>query len=106
MRSLRNASKALSCTIAPDPAASKSCGLTQVQKIQGHPTAISQIGIGRNARSDPLKISIEITANAWMQSGIKLIANENTTIISAQFRWCTSTRCLADADLSDTDLRN
>jgi invasion protein IalB len=93
----------LSCAIASGSGAGKSCGLVQVQKINGQSAAVSQIGIGR-AQSDPLKISIQITANAWMQSGVKLITNENALVITALFKWCTSTRCLADADLSDAHI--
>jgi len=92
----------VSCTIVFG--SSEACGLLQVQKIKGQ-TAVSQIGIGHITKSDPLKISIEITANAWMPTGVKLITSDNASAITAPFKWCTSTRCLADADLSDANIK-
>lgn len=95
----------LSCEIASGSGAGKSCGLVQVQKIKGQSTAISQIGIGRDAKTDPLKISIEISPDAWMPSGVKLIASDNALALTALFKWCVSTRCLADGDLSDANIK-
>jgi invasion protein IalB len=92
----------LSCTIS---SAGKSCGLVQVQQIKGQSTAVSQVGIGRNAKTDPLKISIEVSSSTWIPSGVKLIASDNAPAITAPFKWCTSTRCLADADLSDANIK-
>jgi invasion protein IalB len=91
----------LSCTID----GSKSCGLVQVQKINGQSAAISQVGIGRKIKTDPNKISIEIIANVWMPAGVKLIASDSTTSITASVKWCTLTRCLADAELSDATVK-
>jgi invasion protein IalB len=95
----------LSCIIAPDPASGQSCGLVQLQKLKGQSNAISQIGIGRDAKSDPLKISIEVISNAWITGGVELMTNENALVLTAPFKWCTSTRCLADAELSDVNIQ-
>jgi len=104
----------LSCVIASGGA--KSCGLVQSQKLANQSSAISQIGIGHSAKTDLLKVSIEITPNAWMLTGVKLIASDSapaitgplkytTAVITAPFKWCTSTRCLAEADLSDANIK-
>jgi invasion protein IalB len=82
-----------------------SCGLVQVQKVKGQSTAISQIGVSRSTRTDPLKISIEIGPNAWVRNGIQLIVSDKSSI-SAAFKWCNSIRCVADADLSDADIKS
>jgi len=95
----------VSCVPAPGSGTGKSCGLVQVQKIGGQTTAVSQIGIGRDTKAAPLKISFEIGANAWLPTGVKLIAGEPAAAIPATFKWCNSTRCLADADLSDVDIK-
>jgi invasion protein IalB len=92
----------LSCTI---DGSAKSCGLVQVQKINGQSAAISQIGIGRKIKTDPNKISIEISTNVWMPAGVKLIASDSTSAITASVKWCTLTRCLADAELSDATVK-
>jgi invasion protein IalB len=94
----------LSCANSPTSGASKSCGLVQVQKISGQSAAISQIGIGRVAKNDPFRISVMIGADAWLPSGVRLVTNDNAPAITASFKWCTSTGCLADFDLSDADI--
>src|SRR5262249_23114287 len=90
-----------SCAIGPS---GKSCGLVQAQKIERQADPISQISIGRFTSNGPLKMSIEIRANAWVPTGVSLVAGEKPAV-TATFKWCTNTRCLADADLSDADLR-
>jgi invasion protein IalB len=83
----------------------KSCGLVQSQKLANQSSAISQIGIGRIATTDPLRVSIEIRPDAWMPGGVKLIGDGNAAVITTAFKWCTSTRCLADTDLSDANIK-
>jgi invasion protein IalB len=94
----------VSCAIASGSGGGKSCGLVQVQKLKEQ--TVSQIGIGRNTKNDPLKISIEISANAWVPTGVKLITSGGAPAITAAIKWCVSTRCLADADLSDADIKS
>jgi invasion protein IalB len=96
----------LSCAIVSGANAAKSCGLVQVQKNSGQGAAVSQIGFGRNTKADPLKMSIEVNANTWISPGVKLFASAGAPAITAQFRWCISTRCLADVDLSEADVKN
>jgi invasion protein IalB len=83
----------------------KSCGLVQVQKTNGGAT-VSQVGIGRGTKTDSLKMSIETSANVWVPTGVKLFTSVGAPAITAQFKWCISTRCLADVDLSDADIKN
>ena len=80
------------------------CGLVQVQRIEGQATLVSQIAIGHNTNAEPLKISFMTRANAWLLTGVKLITGDKLLAITATFKWCMSTRCLADTDLSDTDI--
>jgi invasion protein IalB len=63
------------------------------------------MGIGRYATTDPLKISIEIPANVWMPTAIILLLDGRQPPISATFKWCTASRCYADTDLSDADIK-
>jgi invasion protein IalB len=95
----------LSCVKASGTGASKSCGLVQAQKIQGQVNPLSQISVGRSEDAQPLRIGIEIRSNAWVPSGVRLLANDGRPAIAAAFKWCTPTRCFADADLSDADLK-
>jgi invasion protein IalB len=90
----------LSCTMASDR---KSCGLIQSQKVQGQTSPVSEIGVGR--RSDGrFRLFIEISADAWIPGGVKLIADASA--ITTAFEWCIAPRCLADVDLTDNEIRN
>jgi invasion protein IalB len=79
----------------------KSCEMAQSQSMQGQPTPVSQITIGRVAKNEPLKIGFQVAADLWLQAGLKVIIDEKEAPLSATFRWCVPTRCLADADLTD-----
>jgi invasion protein IalB len=92
----------LSCVIAAG--GGKSCGLVQSQKTASQSFSASKIGIGRIAKNDPLKISVEIGADVWIPTNVQLITGDNVPILTATFKWCVSTRCLADAVLSDANI--
>jgi invasion protein IalB len=92
----------VSCAAA---SAGKSCGVVQVQKAQNQQSPLSQIGIGRSATGQSFKISIETRSDVWIPSGVKLLTDDNQFEISASFKWCIATRCLADGDLGDADIQ-
>ncbi len=94
----------VSCATTSASKPAKTCGLVQVQKTNGKPGAASQIGIGRDTRNEPFKLSIELRPNVWIPTGVKLVTSDKA--ISANFKWCISTRCLADTDLTDADVSN
>lgn len=94
----------LACAIASDAGARKSCGIVQAQKIEGQATPVGQVGIGRSTKYEPFKLSIELRPNVWIPTGVKLVTSDKA--ISANFKWCIVTRCLADADLTDADVSN
>ena len=93
----------VSCALS---SGSKSCGLVQAQKVNGQSGPASQIGIGRNSKADSFKMSIEVSANAWIPTGVKLFTNGNTLALTAQFKWCVSTRCLAEVELTDPEINS
>jgi invasion protein IalB len=82
----------------------KSCGLVQSQKLDNKSLSVSQIGIGRTTKDDPPSISVQVGPDVWMPTGVKLIAGDNVPILAATLKWCVSTRCLADAVLSDPNI--
>jgi invasion protein IalB len=81
----------------------KSCGLVQTQRLPQQATPASQIGVGRKTKAQPLTISVEIPADAWVPAGVRLMI-DNSVGVLMPFRWCVSTRCFADAELSNSDL--
>jgi invasion protein IalB len=94
----------LSCVVASGSGTVKSCGLVQVE-TSGKQNPVSQVGIGRYATSDPLKFSIEIPANVWLPTGITMLLDGRQPPITPTFKWCTASRCYADADISDAEIK-
>jgi invasion protein IalB len=94
----------VSCTIASGSAAGKSCGLAQVQRTEGQANPIGLLSLGRYANGQPLKILFEIRADAWIPTGVKLITSDSE--ISATFKWCAATHCLADTNLTSDDINS
>lgn len=94
----------LSCAVALGSGTAKACGLVQVQKVEGERDPLSQITIEpANASTAPSRISIEVHANVWLPTGVKLIPSDDLPI-NAAFKWCTATRCHADGFLSNDDV--
>jgi invasion protein IalB len=94
----------LSCAMGSGASGGKSCGLVQVQRVEGQTFPMGQIGVGRSEANGPFKLVIEIRSNAWIPTGVRLIVGSSA--IPATFKWCMATRCAADADLTDDDVRN
>jgi invasion protein IalB len=80
------------------------CGLVQVQKFGSQSSAVSEIGIGRSSRTEPFRVSIELPTDVWIPSGVKLFTEDKLSILTAAFKWCVATRCLADAEISDAEI--
>ena len=93
----------LSCAIGD---VGTTCGLVQVQKFGSQSPAVSEIGIGRSSRTQPYRVSIELPTDVWIPSGVKLLTEDKSPILAAAFKWCVATRCLADAELSDADIKS
>jgi invasion protein IalB len=91
----------VSCVMTTGPGPGRSCGLVQVQRVEKQADPISVINFGRYANDQPLKILIEIRADAWIPTGVKLVTGDKLTTIISTFKWCTPTRCAADTDLVD-----
>lgn len=95
----------VSCVMTEGQQPEKSCGIVQAQDASGQAGVASQIGIGRDTKNGSLRLSIEVGANTWIPTGITLTTASATSGINAKFKWCISTRCLADVELSDVDVK-
>jgi invasion protein IalB len=93
----------ISCTTASG--GERSCELVQSQIIQGQATPASQITIARSSKGGPFMIFFQVPPKVWLQTGVKLQTDDKDPGITATFRWCTPTRCLADADLPDAAIK-
>jgi len=83
----------------------QACEIVQVQMLPGQAAPVSQITIGAPTSEKLYKILIQVPANIWIPSGVKLAADEKDPGSVASYRWCVSTRCLADMEVKDEILR-
>jgi invasion protein IalB len=82
----------------------KTCELSS-QQTSDQSAVASQITISGNGKDGPLKLSIQIPPNIWLANGPKLSGGKENVILTATYRWCVPSRCLADADLNQDALR-
>lgn len=89
----------LACALTA--AGKRSCGV--VQLVRGKALA-AQIGIGRTAAEDRRMVfNVQTAANVWLPGGVRLTLGDASTL-SAYFEWCASGRCLADDNLTGSDV--
>jgi invasion protein IalB len=89
----------------PQGSAQKSCEVFQAQQPQGQTSPVSQVAIGRAAKTDPLKIVVQVPVNVWLATGIRLLWDDKQPPLALTYRRCVPGGCFADADLSDDLLR-
>ena len=77
----------------------KSCEIVQVVQMQGQP--LSQIAIGRAAKTEPLKIVIQVPINVYLPDGIKLVYDAKEPPLAGIFKRCVANACFSDLDLKD-----
>ena len=61
------------------------------------------IGIVRGTN---LRITIGLPNGTWLPSGAKIIAADNTTLVSATFKFCNPYTCFAESELFDADIKS
>jgi invasion protein IalB len=86
---------------------SKRCDLEQALTAPGAPLdTVIPIGIVRGTNPEPLKITIDLPVGTWLPSGAKIIAGDNTTLVSATYKFCNQYNCFADSELFDADIKS
>jgi invasion protein IalB len=83
----------------------QACEIIQVQMLPEQAAPVSQITIGAPTTEKLYKILIQVPANIWIPNGVKLAADEKDSGSMAAFRWCVSTRCLADMEVKEEIIR-
>ena len=83
----------------------KACELVHAQKVEGQAEPAGQITISRATKAEPFKLIIQIPPNAWFATGVRFVFDDKDPGILASLRWCLSTRCRADADLTAEALK-
>ncbi|RAI42820.1 invasion associated locus B family protein [Rhodoplanes roseus] len=83
----------------------KTCEVFQAQQPQGQTSPVSQVAIGRAAKTDPLKLVVQIPVNVWLATAPRLVWDDKQPPVALGFKRCVPGGCFADADLPDDLLR-
>ena len=79
----------------------KTCEMVQAMQIKGQAQPVTQIAIGRQTKTEPMKIVFQVPINVWLPTGIKLVADDKDPGILGTYRRCMPAACIADADIKD-----
>lgn len=83
----------------------KSCEMAQAMQIKGQAQPVTQIAIGRVAKTDPIKMVFQVPIDVWLPSGVKLVADDKDPGVAAGYRRCLPAACLAEAEIKDDVIR-
>lgn len=83
----------------------RACEMTQATQIKGRPQPISQIAIGHQTKSGPLKIVFEVPVNVWLPDGVKLSTDSKKINVRANFSRCVPAGCFAETDIDANEIR-
>lgn len=93
------------CETRAEPPNPKTCEMVQSTQVQGQPGPVTQIGIGRASKTEPLKIVFQVPINVWLPTGVKFVPAEKEAPLVSPFKRCVPAACLADSDLKDDVVR-
>jgi invasion protein IalB len=81
------------------------CEMAQAMEIRDQAQPITQIAIGQESKSAPVKIVFQVPINVWLPTGVKLSLNENDPGVVAEYSRCLPTSCLAETELKDDQIK-
>ena len=83
----------------------KTCEMAQSMQIKGQSRPVTQIAIGRQGKTDPLKIVFEVPINVWLPDGVKLTTDDKKLTVSASFTRCLPVGCFADVEIGKAQIK-
>lgn len=89
------------CQTAQANPPQKSCEMVQATQMQGQAAPVTQIAIGRLAKTDPLRLIIHVPVNVWLATPAKLTYDDKQPGLAAAFTRCVPQGCFAETTLSD-----
>ena len=89
------------CEDQAGPPPRKQCEIVQSTQVSGQQQPVTQIAIGRPAKGAPLKMVLLVPIGSWLPDGVKLTSADREPLVTAAFKRCLPSACLADLDLSD-----
>lgn len=91
--------------VAAEGTRPKACEILQTVNVQGQPAPVSQLAIGRELKSDPIKAVVQLPVNVWLPAPVKLTYDAKQPAIEATYKRCNSQACFADVELPDEMIR-
>ena len=89
------------CETPPANPAQKVCEMVQTTQMQGQAAPVTQIAIGRAAKTDPLRLVIGVPVNVWLATQVKLVYDDKQPGLTTPFTRCVPQGCFVDTTLSD-----
>jgi invasion protein IalB len=85
----------------------KSCEAAQTIQVQGQTAPIAQIGIGRIAPGDPLRITVILPPNITLPSNVHVVTDEKDDPgIDLAWRRCLPGGCIAEVKLEPETIKS
>jgi invasion protein IalB len=78
----------------------RQCEMLSIQTLPGQNTPFGQITINQPDKNAPYDIIIQTPPNASVQTGARFLIDDKDDVVVASFKWCASSRCLAEGKLS------
>lgn len=78
----------------------KRCEISQTIMMQGQSSPIALIAFGRDKKTDPIKLVIQLPTNITIAGGVKTVMAADGPV-DLNFRRCFPIGCFADASLDD-----
>lgn len=62
---------------------------------------VTQIAIGRQGKSGPLKIAFQVPVNVWLPAGVRLTSDDGHAEVAAGFSRCVPAGCIAETAIKE-----
>jgi len=95
----------LRCEATAGTPPQKYCEIVQSTQRQGQSNPVTQIAIGRPAKTAPFKTVVLVPVNVWLPAGIKLVYDEKQASFNEAFNRCLPGGCFAEGELTDDILK-
>ena len=81
------------CESRPGPPVQKACEMVQFTQLKGQAGVLTQIGIGKPVKGQPVRVAIQVPTSVWLPTGVRLQTSDKDEGILAAFKYCVATAC-------------
>jgi invasion protein IalB len=93
------------CESRPGPPVQKACEMVQFTQLKGQAGVLTQIGIGKPVKGQPVRVAIQVPTSVWLPTGVRLQTSDKDEGILAAFKSCVATACFGLSDVKDDVIR-